>query len=60
MIVSPDGGYLSRAKQLAVFFDPRPDVAMIDKVRPRPNVAIARELHGKVRGKEVILLPFLL
>lgn len=56
VIVSPDGGYLPRAKQLAGFFDPRPDVAMIDKVRPRPNVAIARELHGNVRGKDVVLL----
>jgi ribose-phosphate pyrophosphokinase len=56
VIVSPDGGYLSRAKQLSVFFDPRPDVAMIDKVRPRPNVAIARELHGNVRGKDIVLL----
>ncbi len=56
VIVSPDGGYLERAKQLAGLFDPRPDVAVIDKIRPRPNVAIAKELHGNVRGKEIVLL----
>ena len=56
VVVSPDGGYVSRARQLAALFDPRPDVAVIDKVRPRPNVAIAKELHGNVRGKEVVLL----
>ena len=56
VVVSPDGGYLSRARQLAALFDPRPDVAVIDKVRPRPNVAIAKKLHGNVRGKEVVLL----
>jgi ribose-phosphate pyrophosphokinase len=56
VIVSPDGGYHSKAKQLAGLFDPRPDIAMIDKVRPRPNVAVARELHGDVRGKRVVLL----
>jgi ribose-phosphate pyrophosphokinase len=56
VIVSPDGGYLARAKQLAGLLDPRPDVAVIDKIRPRPNVAIAKELHGNVRGKEIVLL----
>jgi ribose-phosphate pyrophosphokinase len=56
VVVSPDGGYLSRARQLAALFDPRPDVAVIDKVRPRPNVAIAKKLHGTVQGKEVVLL----
>jgi ribose-phosphate pyrophosphokinase len=56
VVVSPDRGYLSRAKQFIHLFDPSPEVAVIDKVRPRPNVAIARKLHGDVRGKSVLLL----
>ncbi len=56
VVVSPDAGYLARAKQLAGLFHPRPDVAVIDKVRPKPNVAIARCLHGDVRGKDVLLV----
>jgi ribose-phosphate pyrophosphokinase len=56
VIVSPDAGYLSRAKQLAGLLNSHPLVAVIDKVRPRPNVAIAKILHGDVRGKDVVLV----
>ncbi len=56
VVVSPDAGYLTRAKQLAGLLDPRPDVAVIDKVRPKPNMAIARRLHGDVRGKDALLV----
>ena len=56
VVVSPDRGYLSRAKQFVHLFDPSPEVAVIDKIRPRRNVAIARKLHGDVRGKSVLLL----
>ncbi len=29
---------------------------MIEKVRPKPNVAIAKQLHGEVRGKDVLIV----
>ena len=56
VVVSPDAGYLSRANQLAGLLAPPPVVAVIDKVRPRPNRAIAKCLHGDVRGKDVVLV----
>jgi len=56
VIVSPDAGSVSRAKCLSELLNPRPEVARIDKVRPRPNVAIARRLHGDVNGKNVVII----
>lgn len=56
VIVSPDRGSIGRARRLADLLDPRPTVAWIEKVRPRPNLAVARRLHGDVWGKEVLVL----
>lgn len=56
VIVSPDAGSLPRAEQLASLLDPHPQVATIDKVRPRPNVAVAKRLHGDVQGKKVVIV----
>jgi ribose-phosphate pyrophosphokinase len=56
VIVSPDAGSVPRARQLAGLLESKPEVALIDKVRPRPNVAYARRLHGDVRGKEVLIV----
>ncbi len=56
VVVSPDAGYVSRARQLAGLFNPHLEVAFIDKERPRPNVAVAKELHGDVRGKNIVIL----
>ena len=56
VIVSPDAGSVPRARRLAELLDSHPEVALIDKVRPRPNVAYARRLHGDVRGKEVLIV----
>ena len=56
VIVSPDAGFRSRAEELAKLLKPHPEVAVIDKVRPRPNVAIAKRLHGDVRGQEVLIV----
>ena len=56
VVVSPDAGYFSRANQLARLLAPHPVVAVIDKVRPRPNRAIAKYLHGDVRGKDIVLV----
>ncbi len=56
VVVSPDAGYLSRARQLSGLFNPHLEVAFVEKERPRPNFAIARSLHGNVEGKTVIIL----
>ena len=56
VVLSPDAGSVGRARRLAGLLDSRPDVAWIDKIRPRPNVAYARRLHGDVRGKDVLIV----
>jgi ribose-phosphate pyrophosphokinase len=56
VIVAPDAGSVQRAQSLAMSLSPRPDIALIDKFRPRPNVAIARRLQGNVRGKHALIL----
>jgi ribose-phosphate pyrophosphokinase len=56
VIVAPDAGSAPRARLLAGLLESKPEVALIDKVRPRPNVAYARRLHGDVRGKEVLIV----
>ena len=56
VIVSPDAGSILRAEELARLLKPRPKVAVIDKVRPRPNVAVARYLRGDVQGKNVLIV----
>jgi ribose-phosphate pyrophosphokinase len=56
VIVAPDAGSVPRARLLAGLLESKPEVALIDKVRPRPNVAYAKRLHGDVRGKEVLIV----
>ncbi len=56
VVVSPDAGYVSRARQLAGLFNPHLEIAFIDKERPRPNFAVAKNLNGDVRGKNVVIL----
>ncbi|MDD5100437.1 MAG: ribose-phosphate diphosphokinase [Syntrophales bacterium] len=56
VIVAPDQGSVPRARRLAALLTPLPEVAMIDKFRPRPNVAVARHLRGNVRGKKVLIV----
>jgi ribose-phosphate pyrophosphokinase len=56
VVVAPDAGFLSKAEELAKMMKSHPGVGMIEKVRPRPNVAIARHLHGDVREKSVLLV----
>ena len=56
VIVSPDAGSVPRARRLTALLPSEPEVALIDKVRPRPNVAYARRLHGDVRGKDVLIV----
>lgn len=60
VVVAPDQGALTRAEAFAACFDPAPDVAVIDKVRPEPDVAIGRKLKGRVSGKSVLILDDLI
>ncbi len=56
VIVSPDAGFVSGAERLSRLFKPKPALSVVEKVRPKPNVAIARRLHGDVRGKDVLIV----
>jgi len=56
VIVAPDAGSVPRARRLAALLESKAEIALIDKVRPRPNVAYAKRLHGAVRGKEVLIV----
>ncbi len=56
VIVSPDAGFKASAQELAELLKPRPQLAVIDKTRPRPNVAIAKRLHGDVYGKDILIV----
>jgi ribose-phosphate pyrophosphokinase len=56
VIVSPDAGSILRARELARLLKPKPEVAIVEKFRPRPNVAVARHLHGDVRGKNALVI----
>ena len=56
VIVSPDAGFVSGAQTLQKLLKPKPGLAVIEKVRPKPNVAIARHFHGDVRGKDVVIV----
>jgi ribose-phosphate pyrophosphokinase len=55
VIVSPDEGFVSKAGRLQKLLKPIPSLAVIEKVRPKPNVAIAKHLHGDVREKDVLI-----
>jgi ribose-phosphate pyrophosphokinase len=56
VIVSPDTGFLSRAEKLRNLLKPEPGIAVIEKVRPKPNRAIAKHLHGDVGGKDALIV----
>lgn len=53
-VVSPDHGGATRARQMSEFFDS--PIAIIDKRRPRPNVAEVMGIIGDVEGKNCILI----
>ncbi|MBM7543157.1 ribose-phosphate diphosphokinase [Amphibacillus cookii] len=54
VVVSPDHGGVSRARQLAERL--KAPIAIIDKRRPRPNVAEVMNIVGNVKGKTAILI----
>ena len=54
VIVAPDHGGATRARKLAEYLDA--PIAIIDKRRPRPNVAEVMGLIGEVEGKTAIII----
>ncbi|MCF0259125.1 MAG: ribose-phosphate pyrophosphokinase [Erysipelotrichaceae bacterium] len=54
VVVSPDHGGTVRARKLADRLGA--PVAIIDKRRPKPNVAVAMNLLGDVKGKHAIII----
>lgn len=54
VVVSPDHGGTTRARKFALYFDA--PIAIVDKRRPRPNVAEVMNIIGEVKDKNVILV----
>ena len=54
VVVAPDHGGATRARKLAEYLDV--PIAMIDKRRPKPNVAEVMGLIGEVEGKTAIII----
>lgn len=54
IVVSPDHGGTTRARKFALNFDA--PIAIIDKRRPRPNVAEVMNIIGDVDGKNCIVV----
>lgn len=54
VVVSPDHGGVTRARKLAEFL--KAPIAIIDKRRPRPNVAEVMNIVGHVKGKKCIII----
>jgi len=55
MVVSPDVGGVVRARALAKRLDDA-DLAIIDKRRPKPNVAKVMNIIGDVKGRTCVLV----
>jgi len=56
VVVAPDAGARHRAQALADRLVPQAEVVIVEKTRPRPNVAVARTMRGDVAGKRVVLV----
>lgn len=54
VVVSPDHGGVTRARKLAEFL--KAPIAIIDKRRPKPNVAEVMNIVGQVEGKTCVLI----
>ncbi|HOI46732.1 MAG TPA: ribose-phosphate pyrophosphokinase [Bacilli bacterium] len=54
VVVSPDHGGTTRARRLAVILDA--PIAIMDKRRPKPNVAEVMNIIGDVNGKNCVLI----
>lgn len=55
VIVSPDHGGVTRARKMAQFID-NSTIAIIDKRRPKPNVAEVMNIIGDVSGKVAVII----
>ena len=55
VVVSPDVGGVVRARALAKHLD-EADLAIIDKRRPKPNVAKVMNIIGEVQGRTCIII----
>ncbi|HHV71368.1 MAG TPA: ribose-phosphate pyrophosphokinase [Clostridia bacterium] len=55
VVVSPDVGGVARARQFAGYLN-NASIAIIDKRRPKPNVAEVMNIVGSVKGKRAILI----
>ncbi|MDY0024124.1 MAG: ribose-phosphate pyrophosphokinase [Candidatus Izemoplasmatales bacterium] len=53
-VVSPDHGGVARARDLANIL--QAPIAIIDKMRPEPNVAAVMNIIGRVKGKTCIIV----
>ena len=54
-IVAPDHGALHRARDLSVYI-PNTNLVVIDKRRPRPNVAEITNVMGDINGKICVMI----
>ncbi|RGD73582.1 ribose-phosphate diphosphokinase [Anaerofustis stercorihominis] len=54
VVVSPDAGSVKRSRKLAEYLNV--PLAIIDKRRPKDNVAEVMNVIGEVRGKKVIMI----
>lgn len=54
VVVSPDHGGVTRARKLAEFLGT--SIAIVDKRRPKANVAEVMNIIGDVKGKQAILI----
>ena len=54
VVISPDHGGTTRARRLADAIDA--PIAIIDKRRPKPNVAQVMNLIGEVEGKNCVII----
>ena len=55
VIVSPDHGGATRARKFATYFEDAP-IAIVDKRRPRANVAEVMTIIGDVKDKHAIIV----
>lgn len=56
VVAAPDAGARRRAQLLADQLVPQAEVAIVEKTRPSPNVAVARTISGDVNGKRVVIV----
>ncbi|MCR8969982.1 ribose-phosphate diphosphokinase [Facklamia sp. 7083-14-GEN3] len=54
VVVSPDHGGVTRARKLAEFL--KAPIAIVDKRRPRPNVAEVMSIVGDVKDKTAVII----